>query len=154
MARRISIGERVVSAIDIMLRVIELAYYKALLTAVDRITRLPRTSTMPEAMRLYRENIALKAQIYVLEAELDRRTQPAPLPMAARAAQVFALCPPRIRSLSHERVKATCASPSLIAACAEPAYVRLASLQASWSAGNAGHARAEVYATNPRDGSP
>ncbi|WP_233592125.1 hypothetical protein [Corallococcus sp. AB011P] len=53
-ARRSSIGERVVSAIDLTLRVIEPTYYKALLTAVDRITRLPRTSTMPEAMRLYR----------------------------------------------------------------------------------------------------
>ncbi|WP_228565196.1 hypothetical protein [Myxococcus sp. AB036A] len=89
-ARCISIGERVVSAMDLTLRVFELTYYKALLTAVERSTRLPRTSAMSEAMRLYRENIVLKTQSDLREAELDRRTQPAPLPMATRAAQVFA----------------------------------------------------------------
>lgn len=45
---------------------------------------------MPEAARLYRENIALKAQLDALEAELAQRTEPAPTPMATRAAQVFA----------------------------------------------------------------
>jgi transposase len=45
---------------------------------------------MPEAARLYRENIALKAQLDALEAELAQRTEPAPVPMATRASQVFA----------------------------------------------------------------
>jgi hypothetical protein len=31
------------------------------LAIVDRVSRLPRNTMMPEAMRLYRENIALKA---------------------------------------------------------------------------------------------
>jgi hypothetical protein len=34
---------------------------------VDRASRLPRDTTVPEAMRLYRENIALKAQLDALE---------------------------------------------------------------------------------------
>jgi hypothetical protein len=33
----------------------------------DRASRLPRDTTVPEAMRLYRENIALKAQLDALE---------------------------------------------------------------------------------------
>jgi hypothetical protein len=59
-----------------------------LLSTVDRVSRLPRNTTVPEAMRLYRENITLKTQLDALEAELAQRT--APVPMVTRAAQAFA----------------------------------------------------------------
>lgn len=78
------------SAASLTLRAAEFGYYHVLLSAVDRVSRLPRNTTVPEAMRLYRENIALKAQLDALEAELAQRTKPAPTPMATRAAQVFA----------------------------------------------------------------
>ncbi len=41
---------------------------------MDRVSRLPRNTTMPEAMRLYRENIALKVQLDALGAKLERVT--------------------------------------------------------------------------------
>jgi hypothetical protein len=72
------------------LRAVEFGFYHLLLSMVDRVSRLPRNTMMPEAARLYRENIALKAQLDALEAELAHRTEPAPTPMATRAAQVFA----------------------------------------------------------------
>jgi hypothetical protein len=67
------------------------SFYHYLLTVVDHIRRLPRNRTMPEAERLYRENIALKAQLEAYEADL-RRTAPRPtrLSLRMRAAQVFA----------------------------------------------------------------
>jgi transposase len=54
---------------------------------------LPREGRMPDLERVYRENIALKAQLDALEASLyaarkTTRTRDAPLPV--RAAQVFA----------------------------------------------------------------
>jgi hypothetical protein len=58
-----------------------------LLTTVDRVARLPRNTTMPEAARLYRENIAPKARLDALEAELAQRTEPAPTPMATLGAR-------------------------------------------------------------------
>ena len=47
---------------------------------------------MPEAARLYRENIALKAQLDVLEARLKREEEKPKKkrPLRERAAQVFA----------------------------------------------------------------
>jgi transposase len=78
------------SAASLTLRAVEFGFYRLLLTTVDRVSRLPRNTTMPEAARLYRENIALKAQLDALAAELAQRTDPAPTPMATRAAQVFA----------------------------------------------------------------
>lgn len=78
------------SAASLTLRVVEFGFYHLLQTTVDPVSRLPRNTTMPEAARLYRENIALKAQLDALEAELAQRTEPAPTPMATRAAQVFA----------------------------------------------------------------
>jgi hypothetical protein len=46
---------------------------------------------MPEAMRLYRENIALKAQLDALGDHLSRLEKPVvPVPIQTRAAQVFA----------------------------------------------------------------
>jgi transposase InsO family protein len=78
------------SAASLTLRAVEFGFYHLLLTTVDRVSRLPRNTTMPEAARLYRENIALKAQLDALEAELAQRTEPAPTPMTTRAAQAFA----------------------------------------------------------------
>ena len=88
--RKPGILDRIKQAASLTLRAVEFGYYHVLLSAVDRVSRLPRNTTMPEAMRLYRENIALKAQLDALEAELAQRTQPAPVPMATRASQVFA----------------------------------------------------------------
>ena len=45
------------------LRTTEFLFYHLLISLVDRVNRLPRDGVMPEAMRLYRENIALKAQM-------------------------------------------------------------------------------------------
>lgn len=85
-----SILDRIKRAASLTLRAVEFGYYHVLLSTVDRVSRLPRNTTVPEAMRLYRENIALKAQLDALEAELKLRTKPAPVPMATRASQVFA----------------------------------------------------------------
>jgi len=58
---------------------------------VDRVSRLPRDMTVPEAMRLYRENIALKAQLDALERRLFlMEGKPKRVPLGLRAAQVFA----------------------------------------------------------------
>ncbi|MCK6587275.1 MAG: helix-turn-helix domain-containing protein, partial [Polyangiaceae bacterium] len=85
-----SILDRIKRAAALTFRAVEFGYYHVLLSTVDRVSRLPRNTTVPEAMRLYRENIALKAQLDALEAELKLRTKPAPVPMATRASQVFA----------------------------------------------------------------
>ncbi|MGH7295324.1 MAG: helix-turn-helix domain-containing protein, partial [Polyangiaceae bacterium] len=55
------------------LRAAEFLFYKGLITIADRISRLPRDTSAPEpeAMRLYRENIALKAQLDA--SERDRK---------------------------------------------------------------------------------
>ena len=78
------------SAASLTLRAVEFGFYHLLLTTVDRVSRLPRNTTMPEAARLYRENIALKAQLDALESELARVSRPAPVSMSTRAAQAFA----------------------------------------------------------------
>ena len=58
---------------------------------MDRVSRLPRDMTVPEAMRLYRENIALKAQLDALERRLFlMEGKPKRVPLGLRAAQVFA----------------------------------------------------------------
>ena len=74
-------------------RAIEFSCYHVLLSLVDRVSRLPRDGVMPEAMRLYRENIALKAQLDALgrclaihETKHGRKRAP----LGTRAAQVFA----------------------------------------------------------------
>ena len=89
------------------LRAAEFLFYKGLITVVHRISRLPRdTSELePEVMRLYRENIALKAQLDAnerdrkcLEREIRKLEEPEkPVQkrkrrpsIATRAAQVFA----------------------------------------------------------------
>ena len=45
------------------LRTAEFLFYHVLLSVVDLVRRLPRDTTVPEALRLYHENIALKAQL-------------------------------------------------------------------------------------------
>jgi transposase InsO family protein len=82
--------EALKSAASLTVRATEFGFYHVLITTVDRVSRLPRNTMMPEAARLYRENIALKAQLDALEAELARVSEPAPVAMSTRAAQVFA----------------------------------------------------------------
>src|SRR3989442_305747 len=53
-------------------RTAEFLFYHLLISFVDRVNRLPRERVMPEAMRLYRENIALKAQLDALTSELAK----------------------------------------------------------------------------------
>jgi hypothetical protein len=53
----------------LVLRTTEFFFYHVFLLLVDRAS-LPRDTTVPEAMRLYRENIALKAQLDALERYL------------------------------------------------------------------------------------
>jgi hypothetical protein len=55
--------DRIKRAAALTLRAVEFGFYHLLLTTVDRVSHLPRNTTMPEAARLYRENIALKAQL-------------------------------------------------------------------------------------------
>jgi len=72
-------------------RTVEFLFYHLLLSLVDVVSRLPRHSTLPEAMRLYRENIALKAQLDALERQIGRMKQrPKRAGVELRAAQVFA----------------------------------------------------------------
>lgn len=85
-----NILDRLKNAASLTLRAVEFGYYHVLLSAVDRVSRLPRGAMMPEAARLYRENIALKAQLDALEFERARCFAPASAPMATRASHVFA----------------------------------------------------------------
>lgn len=77
----------------LLLRTAEFLFYHLLLSVVDRVSRLPRDTTLPEAMRLYRENIALKAQLDALERHLGQLEAKGKgkLALRVRAAQVFAL---------------------------------------------------------------
>jgi hypothetical protein len=52
----------------LLLRTLEFAFYHLLICFVDRLSRLPRDSCPPAAMRLYRENLALKVQLDALAA--------------------------------------------------------------------------------------
>jgi len=52
--------------LSVALRTIEFMFYHLLLSAVDRVARLPRTTMLPEAARLYRQDLALKAQLDAL----------------------------------------------------------------------------------------
>ncbi len=77
--------------ISLVFRTAQFTAYHLLVSAVDRVSRLPRNSNPPEVMRLLRENIALKAQVraLVLELKADRGSRPR-VSMRTRAAQVFA----------------------------------------------------------------
>lgn len=79
--------------LDLALHAAEFLFYHLLLTAVDRVSSLPRDGVMPEAMRLYRENIALKAQLDALQLHIrvqDKKNGKRRVPLGVRAAQVFA----------------------------------------------------------------
>jgi hypothetical protein len=74
-----------------LLRTLEFAFYQLLICIVDRVSRLPRDSWPPDAMRLYRENLALKVQLDALAAEVTRvRGKKARVSLRTRAAQVWA----------------------------------------------------------------
>jgi transposase-like protein len=77
--------------LSLAFRTFEFLVFHLLILIVDRVSRLPRASTLPELMRLYRENLALKAQNGALLLELDAaRGARARVSMRVRAAQVFA----------------------------------------------------------------
>ena len=74
-----------------LLRTLEFTFYHLLICFVDRLSRLPRDSCPPDAMRLYRENLALKVQLDALVAEVTRvRGKKARVSLGTRAAQVWA----------------------------------------------------------------
>ena len=74
-----------------LLRTLEFAFYHLLICLVDRLSRLPRDSCPPDAMRLYRENLALKVQLDALAAEVTRvRGKKARVSLRTRASQVWA----------------------------------------------------------------
>lgn len=77
--------------LSLVFRTFEFLFYHLLISFVDRVSRLPRNSTPPDVMRLYRENLALKVQNGALLLELNReKGKRAKMPMRVRAAQVFA----------------------------------------------------------------
>ena len=73
---------------SLVLRSAEFLFYQGLLAVVDRVSRLPRDTDLPDAMRLYRENIALEAQLDALQAA-HASNKPKRMPVRVRAAQVF-----------------------------------------------------------------
>ena len=78
--------------LSLAFRTFEFLFYHVLLSIVDRVARLPRNTMLPEAARLYRQNVALKAQLDALEAHLARvENKRCAKPLSVRAAQVFAL---------------------------------------------------------------
>ena len=75
---------------SLVFRMFEFLFYHLLISFVDCVSRLPRNSTPPGVMRLYRENIALKAQNGALLLELNAaKGKRAKMPLRVRAAQVF-----------------------------------------------------------------
>ena len=51
----------IVPVLSLAIRTAEFVFYHLLLSLVDHVSGLPRDMMVPEAMRLYRENIAFKA---------------------------------------------------------------------------------------------
>jgi hypothetical protein len=81
----------IVLVLSLGIRTAEFVFYHLLLSLVDHVSGLPRDMMVPEAMRLYRENIALKAQLEALERHLVRvETKRKRISLGVRAAQVFA----------------------------------------------------------------
>src|SRR5712664_4494975 len=81
----------IVPVLSLAIRTAEFVFYHLLLSLVDHVSGLPRDMMVPEAMRLYRENIALKAQLEALERHLVRvETKRKRVSLGVRAAQVFA----------------------------------------------------------------
>ncbi|MCU0694814.1 MAG: hypothetical protein MUF54_25865 [Polyangiaceae bacterium] len=78
--------------LSLAFRALEFFFFHLLLSLVDRVARLPRNTMLPEAARLYRQNIALKAQLDALTLHVDRlENKRRAKPLHVRAAQVFAL---------------------------------------------------------------
>ena len=81
----------IVFVLALAIRTAEFVFYHLLLSLVDHVSGLPRNMMVPEAMRLYRENIALKAQLEALERHLVRvETKRKRVSLGIRAAQIFA----------------------------------------------------------------
>ncbi len=72
-------------------RAIEFTTYSLVIKAVDKISKLPRNSQPSDLERLYRENIALKAQLERVKREIKIKIgKRPPMSVRTRAAQVFA----------------------------------------------------------------
>jgi transposase InsO family protein len=81
----------IVLVLSLAIRTAEFVFYHLLLSLVDHVSGLPRDMMVPEAMRLYRENFALKAQLEALERHLVRvEGKRKRISLGVRAAQVFA----------------------------------------------------------------
>src|SRR5882724_1744214 len=80
----------IVFVLSLAIRTAEFVFYHLLLSLVYHVSGLPRDMMVPEAMRLYRKNIALKAQLEALERHLVRIETPKRVSLSVRAAQVFA----------------------------------------------------------------
>ena len=107
-------------------------------TLVDRISRLPRDTTVPEAMRLYRENIALKAQLDALERRLFlMEGKPKRVPLGLRAAQVFASLRSAHAGWSGASTRMACSTatrwPSATTGLRPPRRTSHRSYRRSWS---------------------
>jgi transposase len=77
--------------IALAFRTLEFLFYHLLISFVDRVSRLPRSSPPSDIMRVHREDFALKAQNDTLLRELNTmRGKRAKMPMRVRAAQIFA----------------------------------------------------------------
>ena len=77
--------------LSLIKRSLEFTAYHLVIKAVDKISKLPRNSQPSDLERLYRENLALKAQLEAVKREIKpavgagRR-----LSFRTRAAEVFA----------------------------------------------------------------
>ena len=60
------------AVVKFLLRTLEFAFYDLLICFVDHLSGLPPDSCPPDAVRLYRENLALKVRLDALAAEVAR----------------------------------------------------------------------------------
>jgi putative transposase len=77
--------------LSLIARAIEFTTYSLVIKAVDKISKLPRNSQPSDLERLYRENLALKAQLETVKREIKIKIgKRPPISVRTRAAQVFA----------------------------------------------------------------
>ena len=77
--------------LSLIARAIEFTTYSLVIKAVDKISKLPRNSQPSDLERLYRENLALKAQLETVKREIKIKIgKRPPMSVRTRAAQVFA----------------------------------------------------------------
>jgi transposase len=78
--------------VSLLLRALEFIYYCKLVRSVDKLSALPREQVEPEALRLYRQIMALKVELDACRRQLaEQRGKTKPrVPLYVRAAQVFA----------------------------------------------------------------